>query len=173
VAILAITHLNKAPAQVLYRVMGSLAFVALARATWFVVKDPANPRRRLLMPNKNNVAADNGPGLAYCIQEDDQGRATIAWEPDPVTQSLEEVLVEVKEDSPKAAEAKAFIQAYIADGHQHLSTNIKEAALADGIAQKTYERAQADEIKGKRVELVIGELKRRYLKKPKEKEIKK
>ena len=73
VAILAITHLNKAPGQAIYRVMGSLAFVALARATWFVVKDPNDPSRRLLMPTKINVGADNGPGLAYRIQEDDRG----------------------------------------------------------------------------------------------------
>jgi putative DNA primase/helicase len=165
VAILAITHLNKAPAQVLYRVMGSLAFVALARATWFVVKDPNNPRRRLLMPSKNNIAADNGPGLAYRIQEDDQGRATIAWEPEPVTQSLEDVLVVAKKDSAKVTEAKTFIHAYLADGQQHLSAEIKDAALADGIAQRTYERAQADEIKAQRVELIIGVLKRRYLRK--------
>lgn len=168
VAILAITHLNKSPAQVLYRVMGSLAFVALARATWFVVKDPNDPRRRLLMPSKNNIAADNGPGLAYRIQEDEQGRATIAWEPEPVRQSLEEVIVEVKQDSAKGAAAKSFINAWLADGQLHLSAEIKEAALKEGVAKKTYERAQAEEIKAKHIESVIGELKRHYLRKVKE-----
>lgn len=163
VAILAITHLNKAPGQAIYRVMGSLAFVALARATWFVVKDPNDPSRRLLMPTKINVGADNGPGLAYRIQEDDKGRATIAWEKEPVRQTLEDVLTVAKSDPPKLADAKAFLKAALADGRQHLSTEITEAALAEGIKEKTFLSARAEEIKAKHVRRETGAMKRSYL----------
>ena len=48
--------------------MGSLAFVAAVRAAWVVCKDNADPKRRLLLSVKNNLAADVGGGLAYTIE---------------------------------------------------------------------------------------------------------
>jgi putative DNA primase/helicase len=166
VAILAISHLNKSASQALYRVQGSLAFVALARATWFVVKDPTNPDRRLLLCSKINVGPDNGPGLAYRIQEDEFGRATIAWEKEPVNQRLEDVLsadVAPKSDPPKLAEAKIFLLEQLADGQRHLSAAVTEAALAHGIKEQTYLNARAAEVKAKHVRVETGEMKRSYL----------
>ena len=78
--------------QSVYRVTGSLAFIAVARVTWFIVKDPTNPDRRLLLANKINVGKDNSPGLAFGFNEDEEGRAVIAWEEEPVYERLENVL---------------------------------------------------------------------------------
>ncbi len=86
VAILAISHLRKQQGAALHRAMGSLAFVAAARAAWLVTKhpnsqkpengesatadspsnEPAHASRRLLLPIKNNFAPDT-TGLAFSI----------------------------------------------------------------------------------------------------------
>ena len=67
VAVLAVTHSNKSSAQkAMYRIVGSLAFVAAARACWAVVKDPKDPDRRGFLPIKNNLGKDGG-GLVYHI----------------------------------------------------------------------------------------------------------
>ena len=68
VAVVAVSHLNKnAGGSVMYRTMGSLAFVAAARAVWAVVADAEDEtQRRLLVPVKQNLSAAS-TGLAYRI----------------------------------------------------------------------------------------------------------
>lgn len=67
VAVLGITHFTKSGGKertpAIYRAMGSLASIAAARAGWAIVKDQADPGRRLMLPIKNNLASDVG-GLA-------------------------------------------------------------------------------------------------------------
>ena len=51
IAVLGIDHLNKrGTGPAIYRSMGSLAFVAAARAVWAVVRDKTDPTRRLSCP---------------------------------------------------------------------------------------------------------------------------
>ena len=66
-AVLIVSHLRKKEGSALYRTMGSLAFVALARTAWMIVNDSENPNGRLLLPIKNNISADTS-GLAYTIE---------------------------------------------------------------------------------------------------------
>jgi putative DNA primase/helicase len=93
VAVVAVTHLNKkGTGRAIYRAMGSLAFVAAARSAWIVVCDPQDEARHLLLQMKNNLA-EKSTGLAYRFQaESKQSIATIAWEPNPIEHSLDEVL---------------------------------------------------------------------------------
>jgi len=64
VAVVCVSHLTKAGGtEAMLRVMGSLGFVAAARAAYLVAKDPEDPDRRLFLPMKNNIAEDRG-GLA-------------------------------------------------------------------------------------------------------------
>jgi hypothetical protein len=93
VAVVAVTHLNKASGgPAIYRAMGSLAFAAAARAAWAVSKHKDDPRRRLLLPIKNNIAPDTG-GLAYRIEPlGVDGCPALAWEPDPVNLSADDAL---------------------------------------------------------------------------------
>jgi RecA-family ATPase len=60
IAVVLIQHLNKGGtgANALYRPMGSLAFVAAARAAYIVTKDKNNADRRMMLPAKNNLAKD-------------------------------------------------------------------------------------------------------------------
>jgi putative DNA primase/helicase len=65
VAVLVITHLRKGEGPALYRAMGSLAFVAAARAVWAVARDSDDltGRRRLFLPVNNPRQRHRRPRL--------------------------------------------------------------------------------------------------------------
>ena len=107
VAVIAVTHLNKSGgANALYRAMGSLAFVAAARAVWLVTKDAESPSRRLMLAMKNNLGPD-GSGLAYCLmQTEPDGPAVVAWEPDPVMITANEALAAHERQGEKREKGK-------------------------------------------------------------------
>jgi putative DNA primase/helicase len=90
VAIIAVTHFRKSAGAAVHRVSGSLAFAAAARSVWGISKDPQDEARRLMLPIKQNLAADQG-GLAYRV-EVIQEVPRIAWEPNPVQLSAEDVM---------------------------------------------------------------------------------
>ena len=83
VAVVGVNHLNKSAAggPAMYRTMGSLAFVAAARAAWAVVKDKQDPGKRLFLPIKNNLAADIA-GLSYTVL-DKSGHPCLRGRPIP------------------------------------------------------------------------------------------
>jgi hypothetical protein len=68
VAILATTHLSKGDGKAINRIIGSIAFVAAARAVFTVVEDPDEQGRRLLLHVKNNIARPQ-PGLAFHLEQ--------------------------------------------------------------------------------------------------------
>jgi hypothetical protein len=79
-AFLTISHLNKGEGNALYRVTGSLAFVALARAAFLLTHDKENPERRLLLRIKNNLSPLR-TGLAFSlVAAENSHLPTLAWE---------------------------------------------------------------------------------------------
>jgi KaiC/GvpD/RAD55 family RecA-like ATPase len=110
VAVLMVSHLNKATTmQALYRVTGSVAFVAAARSAFGVVRDPNDRDRRYFLPLKNNLGKDTG-GLAYRIAFD--GRAPhVTWETDPVDVDIDEVTAGIspRERAKRAGEDAAGV----------------------------------------------------------------
>jgi hypothetical protein len=83
-AVLAVSHLRKKEGAAIYRTMGSLAFVAAARAVWTVATDPADASRRLFLPLKNNLA-ESARGLAFTIEPNpSSGAPVIRWLPDMI-----------------------------------------------------------------------------------------
>jgi putative DNA primase/helicase len=68
--------------------MGSRAFTGVARSVWHLSRDRQNKRRRLLLPGKNNLAAE-GRGLAFTIEGTPPA---IRWESDPVDLTANEAL---------------------------------------------------------------------------------
>ena len=94
VAVLAITHLNKNTSRrAIYRTMGSLAFVAQARSVWGVVRDPADPDRRIISPVKNNVSCETR-GLVFRVPKLESGAVPrVCWEMMAEGLSLETALV--------------------------------------------------------------------------------
>ena len=103
IAIIAVSHLNKGSGgNALYRAMGSLAFVAAARAAYVVTKDEHNPQRRLFLPVKNNLAQDT-TGLAYTVVTAPNGAPVMAWEPDPIVITADEALVPIEPNEEHTA----------------------------------------------------------------------
>ncbi len=145
VAMVAVTHLNKSNGgPAIYRAMGSLAFAAAARAAWVVSKDRDDPKRRLLLPMKNNIAPDTG-GLAYRIEPGGvNGCPVVAWEPDPVQMSADDALAgDQKQGQGRTArdDAAHWLRDCLADGPM-LAPEVLEKAMAARFSKRTIDRAK-------------------------------
>lgn len=145
IALVAITHLNKgAGAKALYRVMGSLAFVAAARAVYLVCEDRHDPSRRLFFQDKNNLSSlPKGSGFAYAVRADASGTPNIVWDETPLQIDPTVALAAPQaEYGPAGAkgEAMEWLAAVLADGPVD-SVELQRSAEADGIAWATVRRA--------------------------------
>lgn len=143
IAIIAVSHLNKGGSgNALYRAMGSLAFVAAARAAYVVTKDVNNPERRLFLPAKNNLAQDT-TGMAYTVITAENEAPVIVWEPEPITKTADEALTTLKSDEEYTAtdEAVDFLRDLLFNGAMMVSQIQKEARQA-GISEKSLRRAR-------------------------------
>jgi putative DNA primase/helicase len=152
VAILAVTHLNKASTQAaIYRAMGSLGFVAAARAVWAVVKDRDDPtgRRRLLLPVKNNLGNDE-TGLAYRLstRHADGNVPVVEWEPEPVSISADDAMSftpQRRGPKPDARnEATEYLRGALAKGPRLAKEITEEAREVHGISKTTLTRAKKE-----------------------------
>jgi hypothetical protein len=94
VCVLLVTHLNKcSEASAIYRMMGSIGFIAACRSGFGVIKDGADPTRRLVLPIKNNIGTDQ-TGLAYKLitSPSDPDTPIAAWEAAPVTITADDAI---------------------------------------------------------------------------------
>ena len=86
ICVLANNHLNKGAGKALYRVLDSIAFVAVGRTVHLVIKDADNPDNRKFICDKTNIGT-RPLGLTYIIQKTwvsgDQGEeietSRISW----------------------------------------------------------------------------------------------
>lgn len=144
VAIVAVTHLNKGKGSALHRAMGSVAFVAAARAAYVVIKDPDDETRRLVLPTKNNLGKDVD-GLAYRISEASNNSPKLDWETDPVVISADDILSN-EDDSGKGRsvleDACDWLRKLLSDGAIP-SKEVYATALEAGYSKRTIERAKA------------------------------
>lgn len=144
VAIVAVTHLNKAVGgKAVYRASGSLAFAAAARAVWVVVKDPENPDRRLILPAKMNLAPDS-TGLAYSIVD-----GAVAWEREGVRLTADEAFAAELESGnggrgAERREAMDWLRDTLGVNGPMAAIEVIGAAREYGIAEKTLRRAFKD-----------------------------
>jgi hypothetical protein len=126
--------------------LGSRAFTGLARAVWHVTPDPDNKVRRLLLPGKNNLAAE-GHGLAFMICGEPPG---LHWESDPVLMSADDCLAaecKASKPGPNAEvrqQAVTWLQAALADSERPAKELIDEAREAACIAPATLRRAREE-----------------------------
>ncbi len=144
VAIVAIAHLNKSGAggsPAIYRVSGSMAFVAAARAAFMVTKDKADPSRRLVVPIKNNLGPDTG-GVAYRIGVGDNGVFRVDWDDQPVTLSADEALSQVNdsEGEADAMDAAGWLRELLSAGSLPVR-QIQAEAQNIGIPWRKVQRA--------------------------------
>jgi putative DNA primase/helicase len=148
-AVVGITHFSKGSGtSAINRFIGSIGFIAAARAAFVVTIDPDSddPARRLFMPVKNNLAA-RGDGLSFRIEqsllENGIAASRIEWGSDTVMRTADEILqaTAAENDSPSKAEAEDFLRHALADSPR-LAKEIESEAKEAGIAWRTVRRAQ-------------------------------
>jgi len=116
--------------------LGSRAFTGVARAVWHLVRDPHDPLRRLLLPGKNNLAAE-GLGLAFTIGGTP---AALRWDPVPVALTADDLLR--RADAVAWRDAVAWLGEFLGEGRVPAREALRAAAQV-GIARRTLDRAKA------------------------------
>jgi len=121
--------------------LGSRAFTGLARSVWHVCRDSEDKGRRLFLPGKSNLAAEQ-PGLAFSIAGEP---AAVCWEHEPVDMSADEGMAKEGADAGHESaldEAARWLEGLLVCGPQP-GNKVKDQAHRDGIAVRTLERAKA------------------------------
>ena len=140
-AVVAISHLNKMEkSRSAYRVTGSIAFTAAARAVYIVAKDQNDSKRRLFLPLKNNLGNDEG-GLAYRIVTTAAGVPYLEWDPDAVIMPTDDALSPDDGQRSGREEAQEFLKNLLGNGMLESKVIEKEAESA-GITRKCLRTAR-------------------------------
>jgi putative DNA primase/helicase len=149
-AVVCISHMTKVGGtEALLRVMGSLGFVAAARAAYLVAKDPDDDTRRLFLLMKNNLAEGRG-GLAFRVKGKalDGGIETscVEWDAEPVTMTADEAMAPAGGPDPDGettakAEAEGWLRETLKGGDSMDGKRLKELARDSGIKERTLYRA--------------------------------
>jgi hypothetical protein len=147
VAVLAVMHLNKGSGgNPMYRVSGSLAFVAAARAAYLVARDPQDRDQRLMLHLKNNLSRDER-GFRYVVRTADNEAPYIEWNMERIEQTAAEVLAEAEEETPreraasaKDREAAEWLRKELAGGWVEGASIYRRADNA-GIGERALKRA--------------------------------
>jgi putative DNA primase/helicase len=132
-AVLVVSHLNKggsgAGTTAIYRIMGSLGFVAAVRSVIMVMKDRDDEegKRRLFICGKNNNAPEPEGALAYRV-ENHNGQPRIAWESERVSITAQEAMDAAPKDDLDVA-VDAWLAELLATGPKK-SNDIFNAAKA-------------------------------------------
>ena len=144
VAVVSITHFSKGAGQsAVNSFIGSIAFIAAARAAFIVTRDPDNDdrTRRLFVQAKNNLAGDCG-GLAFRVEQHLVGKdivaSAITWESERITRTADEILAAGREanEKPERSEAEEFLRDVLSAGPRP-STEIEAEAKGAGVSWRT------------------------------------
>jgi hypothetical protein len=136
-AVVGITHFSKGGGtSAINRFIGSIGFIAAARAAFVVTTDPDSddPARRLFIPVKNNLAP-RGDGLSFRIEQFplDNGilASRIEWGRDTVTRTADEILqaTAAEADNPQS-EAENLLRDILSSGEISIEDFEAEARAA-------------------------------------------
>jgi putative DNA primase/helicase len=150
VAIVAITHPPKGTGTTaINRFIGSIAFVAAARAAFMVTRDAEDEIRRLFLPVKNNLAP-LGKGLAFRLEQrpvaDGIVGSWVAWETETVTITADQALQAADDrggGGGAGADAEDFLRDALADGAiavKDLQADAKQAGLSWATIRRAKDR---------------------------------
>ncbi len=151
VAIVGVEHLNKnSQTKALYRISGSLQFLAVARIVHIVVNHKDDPELKLLLTLKNNISP-KVPGCSYRIQSRFNASIEseipyIDWQDYGITMSVDEALNENSGENFSALEAaKEWLLSVFT--HPDIKVNtveLKQQAIERDISWRTIERAKKE-----------------------------
>ncbi|MHC4621269.1 MAG: bifunctional DNA primase/polymerase [Planctomycetota bacterium] len=153
VAVVGVTHYNKNAKlkSASNRIIGSIAFNAMARAVWNVFRDPDDPDgpRRLFLPGKNNLTKDP-TGLPFelvSVSENEAAgqlasvKCVFGAEPDWRTPDDIFGAEESENNSTKLNDAIEWLKDALERGPQD-KDKIRDLAELNGISQRTLDRAK-------------------------------
>jgi len=138
VAIVCVRHLTKGGRdKPIYRGQGNIAYIAAARVAYLIGQNPDDPRERILICIKNNLAPIP-PSLAFEIIE---GR--FLWRGES-TVSAGTLLAPDKDEGERGQleEATTFLESMLVDGPMEVA-QIEDERKAAGITTSTLRRAKA------------------------------
>jgi hypothetical protein len=143
VAVLLISHLNKGSGEAIHRTAGSIAFVALPRASFIAVRDDMNPDHHYMLPAKTNLARQSC-GIGYHIKEASNLAPFVEWDQHVVQgQDLESLLQQpAPGEGGKISEAMEWLKDKLQFGPMP-SAQITRDAKKDGVAERTLDRAKS------------------------------
>jgi hypothetical protein len=155
VAVIATRHVNRqSTSDPLTRAMGSRVFTQLARSLLLFGCDPADPAgrdggRRVLAVGKANHAAPGTHGLAYRLEgttvldDDGDGIETVRLvETGPSAVGASEILLPTdRPRAPRRTAALALVHEELAHGEWVASRQLRDAAEAVGISDRTLNDA--------------------------------
>jgi hypothetical protein len=140
-AIVLIRHLGKVglTRQAIYRGLGSIAILGMARTAFLVGADPDDGERRVFACTKNNLAAAT-PSLGFRIVPAEAEMARIEWL-GPVEWTADD-LVAGRKRGQAVPRAVAFLREQLAQGPRDRETLLSHAE-AIGLSFRTLERAKS------------------------------
>jgi hypothetical protein len=146
VAVLGVAHLKPGGRHALYRTMGAFDLTTAARAVWMVARDPASQERRLVLPVKNNLAAENA-GMAFSLTMDEGAYAPrVEWLEMNVETTADEALASITRkcgpSSDRCDEAVVYLKYALAQGPRLVKEIDAEAWRVCRIRHRTLERAR-------------------------------
>lgn len=140
IAVVCISHLNKgSTTKAVYRTMGSLAFVAAARAAYAIAKDEEDESVRYFCEVKNNLAPKSEP-LSYTVLFSHEIAAPyIQWGKDRITKTTEEIMNPSVDIHSKKSEAIQFIQDFLSSGQKTVD-EVRDGCNDAGISFYTVKK---------------------------------
>lgn len=147
ICIVGVGHLSKSPqANALFKVCGSIAYTAVARAVHFVCDDPADPRRRLYVCGKMSVGK-MPDGMAFTLEGGDEDAGippVVTWSAEAVTMTADDALCDSGDEdnsSSRLAEACDWLRELLAVENVKAS-DVYEQAEQCRIHERTLHRAK-------------------------------
>ena len=151
ILVIGVTHLNKSAGKAIYRVLDSIAFVALGRILHLVIQDADYPNNRKFLCDKSNIGPKPA-GLTFICQpvevptsRGDVWVSRVSWGTQTTSQTADEAIAAAtpgaKGRTSALTDALEFLEGLLADGPV-ASKAVFEAAKANGIAVVTLRRAK-------------------------------
>jgi putative DNA primase/helicase len=158
VAILATSHLSKGDGKAINRIIGSIAFVAAARAVFTVVEDPDNEGRRLFLSVKNNIAPSQA-GLAFRLEQREIAPeivgSAVAWDENAIVElTADQVLSGAASQPSTKDDAVEFLRSVLAMSPMPVR-DIEEQAVDAGLLGEGKPISQSKPFRLARSELGI------------------
>jgi hypothetical protein len=161
VLLLANNHLNKNSGKALYRILDSIAFVALGRTVHLVVMDSDNKDNRKFICDKSNIGS-KPLGLTYIIQKywipGEQGEeietSRICWGTVHIDESADEALATETGSATAKDEAVEFLKLVLGHGRVCIQ-DIETQARSAGLLGKDQEISTSKPFRSARSELHI------------------